>query len=181
MRIILAIFLLCYLQISAQLKDSTVRKYFVCESQTFLRSSLVISEGKRILVRDTSGKKLRGRLKILDDSTIVVHNRTTGITDTFNTRIIDKVRRPSMFNCIMGGISTGMSLAMVSLGTVLMFDDNSTIRLLGGIVAFAGGLSTVSSVFVINGKTYRPNSFRYNIVTTKGYKLRNNFPWDIWY
>lgn len=91
-KLILIIGLFFYCELSAQLKDSIVRKYFVCEKK-YNKIYRIIVNGEKIWVKATSGKKLRGKLTILSDTVLEVHNLVNDNRDTFHTNSIALVKK----------------------------------------------------------------------------------------
>ncbi len=160
-----------YLQ--AQTQDTTIRKYFVCQSTNFFKISRIIKNGERILVKDTAYRKLRGQINIINDSLFVVRNSLTEVTDTFNINAITMVRKPTMFNNINSALAIAVGSAELALAAYLLEQNPTGIGSVFAVLFIATGTPAIANgLLSFNGKHYRSRHYHYKLVTTKGYRLK---------
>jgi hypothetical protein len=175
--IILLLFMFNICLLHGQLKDSTVRKYFVCESKWGGLRPQMIEDGHRIWVRDSSGNKLRGKLKILSDTAIEVHHLATGIKDTFSIKSLSLVRKPTIAGTLGSGIALFVGVGATIGGVVMFIElyDYVFFQVLGGIFV-AGGIGYGAiGLATMNGPRYHNHDFKYRIIQTKGFKLKKRY------
>lgn len=174
---LLSFFLFNICLLHGQLKDSSVRKYFVMESHNFFKSSRIVKEGQRIFVRDTSGKMLRGILTIFNDTLFEVHNLTTGIRDTFNIKALDKVKRPTLSSTIVGSVFLVVGIPFVIAGAyyIAFSYGDEVLQFIGVFSAITGVGSLASGLSGIYGKRFYFSDYKFRIIQTKGFKLKRRY------
>ncbi len=181
MKIILIICLFPFCELSAQLNDSTIRKYFVCERRGDFRHSKIVKEGQKIMVRDASGKHQQGILTIINDTLFEVYNWEASARDTFNINGLEKVRKPTLTRQIGSAFLIISGLAVSIKGISLIIDSKDPTSsgynkaldeitgyflLISGLAPFSGGI-----ISAFTGNMYSVD-YDFRIIQTKGFELK---------
>ncbi|MES2617315.1 MAG: hypothetical protein V4613_05520 [Bacteroidota bacterium] len=154
----------------SQTHDSTVRKYMVIQPHSFAKASLIIKEGKTIIVKDNRGIKNRGHLHILSDSSFFLYNSFRNESDTYLLKNVATIKYPTVGNVVVSVGLTASSVAFYALAGWAFQDGEFTG--VGIILVGIGVLSDVIAITTVNGLKYSGKKSDYSIVKTKGYKLR---------
>lgn len=158
---------------SQQQKDTVVRKYLVFRSKQYGYEMKFFKEGKRMFVKDTSGNKLTGFLKIMNDSTLVLVHAYKNKSDTFKLSEIKIVRATTWEKSLFAGTFL--------IGGFLMYGLAGLINATGGLpegvyelIAMGVGADLLAIRLAV-GVRLPNNKFKYKIVRTKGYKLKKRY------
>ena len=105
-------------------------------------------ENKRVKIKTIDGKKHTGRIKIVDENTIMIDN------DLIAMNTIRKIRRQSLFSAILSGgfIAIG-GAAVVGGATDKGGSYGSGLIIIAG--ALSGGIGTIIQAVGINHKKHR--------------------------
>ncbi len=159
--------------VAQQQKDTVVRKYMVFRSKQYGYEFKFFKEGKKIFVKDTSGNKLTGLLKIMNDSTLVLVNAYKNKRDTFKLSEIEIVRAHTPGKTLIAGTFI--------LGGFLMYGLAGLIKATGGLpegvyqlMAMGMGADLLAIRLAV-GVRLSHKKYKYKIVTTKGYKLKKRY------
>jgi hypothetical protein len=174
-RIFLLIGFFCLMEVHGQLKDSAIRRYFVMESRGPLALHKIIKDGRRIWVRDTFRNSMRGKLRILNDTTIEIHNLFTREKDTFDVRAINKVKRPTLAGTLISIHYGIQGVALFVAGVALITYGDEWVRRIGYFVTGAGTLTAVASFSSVNGSSSRRENYKFRIINTRGFKLKRKY------
>ena len=158
--------------VQAQMQnDSITRKYLVCKSTIFNLFSKIFEEDKRLLAVSDDGKKCRGRLKIINDSSFSLTNSWTLKCDTFNINQIRKLKNPNL-------ITTGGGIISVPIGLSLAYSGYTLLaygllgNLFGTMFIIAGAGTAIEGSLIINGRRIDLNFSNLKIYQAKGFKLK---------
>ncbi len=115
-----------------------------------------LKEGNKIKVSDKSGRRVKGRISVIEEDYFVIRN------DTFSIDTVDYIRKPLLGTRIVGCALFGSGVGAAGLGTYLIIDGLTRASLAGVIMVVMGvpvagvGLlaTTVGGVFLLIGKKY---------------------------
>jgi hypothetical protein len=158
---------MCAMQSKAQTKDSVEISYLIIKSDG--AGEKKIKEGRRILIKDTSFKRLRGKLSIINDSTLGVHNLLTGRRDTFLLGSIEKVRTPTLVRTVVSSYLVIAGPLLVAVGVALCIAG----EIFGVPVLGLGILTTVGGAKGINGRVYPSWLYSYQVLKVKKQVKKN--------
>ena len=170
--VLLFVFLYFSHGIQAQTQnDSITRKYLVSKSTIFNLFSKIFEEDKRLLAVSNDGKKCRGHLKIISDTSFSLTNSWTLKCDTFNINQIRKLKNPNLITTGLGIISIPIGLSLAHSGYTLLglglFGD-----LFGTMFIIAGAGTAIKGPLIINGRRIDLNFSNLKIYQAKGFKLK---------
>jgi hypothetical protein len=158
--------------------DSTIRKYLVVRSHRWYRRSYIFKNNKRLKVTTLSGGVMRGRLKIIDDSSFILYNTMNSKLDTFRISEIYKINNVSLGGNIAAAIAFVGGTALIAGGYDTYNNNQSRLgySILGIFIMMNGVGLTVASIPLVNGKPLPDYKYAFVIIETKGKKLRY---WDL--
>lgn len=169
--LLMLLFMLCCQMLLSQVKevDTLHRRYLVCTDQYKGKRHIIIREGRPLIIKNYSGKKCKGKLKVINDSTICLQDLKHQRSDTFLLDSVKRIRRPHIGRAffstyvIIGGLEAAL------IGIWLKTQKNFG-HLGAGYMAIGAAEMAVGAI-IFNGPHYRHTQYRYHIVETKGYKL----------
>lgn len=159
---------------SAVIHDSTERKYLVVRSYRWYRRSYIFKDHKRLKVTTQQGSVMRGRLKIMDDSSFILYNTINSKLDTFRLSELYKINNVSLGSNIAAGVMGVGGIGLIG-GGIQTISNNSNRFLytfLGYLMIAGGGSISLSAIPLVNGKPLPNYRYAYIIYKTKGKKLR---------
>lgn len=152
--------------------DSTKREYLIYTLKGTNFHS-IIKENKKIVLKDKNNHRVKGKLKIINDSTIAVINPfvASANNDTFNLKDI-KFIRPNKAIHKIGSVCLGLvSYIVITTGKIsydIGYEGTGIV-----IMAIGAGIG-VESILLFNGSKLNSKRYLFNIITTKGHKLKRS-------
>jgi len=127
------------------------------------RKQIKIKEGKRIRVKTLNGKRLSGRFKILNDSTIFIKNKTLKFSE------IEKIKRNPLAMTLPLSIITGTyggAMVLIGIAFAVAIDNSAAVVPLTIFMATGTGLiySAIRPPNILKGYSYF-RDWKYDIVT----------------
>ncbi|MEZ4805693.1 MAG: hypothetical protein R2852_09480 [Bacteroidia bacterium] len=157
--------MLVFKSLQAQSKSDTT-KYLLALYKYGYYSNRIIKDGTRLFAKDTTGKKLRGRMTILSETTFYLNNILKGQRDTFNLNELTKIRHTHVISSYYG-VKFFLGGIISIVGGAFTFDE----EIRNGLFLF-GTAATGTGVVFMTGHTFNRKTHSYKIYTAKGFKLK---------
>lgn len=156
--------------------DSTSRRYLVCVSKHQYKSTVILKQGYKIQVWDSSGRHIRGKLNILENETFEIIGKDAS-RDTFSLESVKRIKYQSLARTIVSG--TLLTIGWIGLisGAALMStpisNDPYGYNAIGGMVLFVIALPTeISGSRLSKGRRFKSRHYKFRIIKTKGFELK---------
>jgi len=164
---------------SGLLKDSLLRKYLVFERIKNKRTAHFFKEGQVLTIVDSTGRAVKGHLKILDGERVVLTSKAEK-TDTFPLSKIRMVKRSSLTGKIVGVVVVLVGATDIVIGALLLSDarygDPYGIETAFGLICLQGGiLYSALGALSFNGTQYACKEYSYRVIQTRGFELKKKY------
>ena len=118
------------------------------------------------------GKKCRGHLKIINDTSFSLTNSWTLKCDTFNINQIRKLKNPNLITTGLAIISVPIGLSLAYFGYTLLGLGGISGDFIGPFFIIVGTGAAVEGALIINGKRIDLNFSNLKIYQAKSFKLK---------
>jgi len=156
---------ICLLNLSSFAQDSETLDNGITAIRQRDLKEVLIKENKKVKIWQDDGSEIKswkGRLKIINDSTIAIDDVQINISD------ISKIRTPRLAARIIGGILTIGGGTILIAGVALIgnsvITDQALGIILGGIVATFGAIPTFVGIPILFiGKKYDRKDWSFSV------------------
>lgn len=170
---IIVILLLFLFKLDAYSQLDSIKRKYLTYTKKNSNVHQFFKENTRLLIISKNGEKKRGKLFILNDSTLLLKNNHLldgATTDTFSLKDVNKIKYSSPLNKF---VSIYLLLNSYACGGIAyLFYEDGTYT---GIGNFFTGLSATflgSSVLNYYGKTLKHSNYQFKVLRTNGFELK---------
>lgn len=154
-------------------RGKMILSYLVISAKDDFHRSRVFKENKRLMIKTYDNRKLRGRLKILNDSTIYLCNTFSGKTDTFKLSEIRIIRNVSLVTNVIAAYHFILAPFFILSGISIISSPGFIFDESFGAFMIAVGIAAIGvSSLYFNGYGLSRQDFDYHIHHAKGYILK---------